>query len=52
MYNAIIASICYIKKEFYGKLNISSITNNKMFWKVYAHYFLTSNYLKAQKLYF
>ena len=32
--NAIIVSVCYVKKgEYYDKLNINSITDNSLFWK-------------------
>ena len=40
-----------LKKKYYDKLNINSITDNKWFWKTFCQKtFLPIFYLKAQKL--
>ena len=35
------------KGDYYDKLNMSSITDDKLFGKIYAHYLPTKNYIKA-----
>ena len=45
--------LCRKKKgEYYCKVNINSITGNKLFMKTmcYSHYFRIRNYVKAQNL--